>query len=229
MNTAAHWKGRIVVAGIVLLMAACDSSSSDPASDSTRPPIETSVTSTTVVEEEPPRFSMSLVTFGPESFVAITNTSGTAGTMRRLWLCGEVKCLRLPRIGCDDGDSMVIAIGDELPPLIPAGTVMVEDFRGEFETLDISDGQIGLFTKAQPRRARHVYDYVEWGVAGHEHSELAISAGVWETGHVPVSADTAGVFAGAFPTEAADDWEAQTALDLVEPPQWMTGNPYPIP
>ena len=106
----------------------------------------------------------------PGGTVEIKNLGTAAVDVSNYWLCDFPSYRRLGAGGTS------IACGDLN---LGAGEILTVD---NFNVIDATDGKMGLYDAQSFGSADAMVDYVEWGSTGHGRSNVAVAAGIWQTG-----------------------------------------------
>ncbi len=172
-------------------------------------PSTTVAPDTEVAQTGEPDFAIAQLVFGEAPYAAIRNTGSGAGSTAGLWLCQFPGYWALPDTTLEPGELLAVALGDTaVPDLI--GVAATADAEGALGVVAPAGGELGLYSDARFTDPAAIIDYVEWGVAGHERSDIAVGAGIWvEGGFVEMPAEALGLIAGGFPTTGPDGWVAE--------------------
>lgn len=175
----------------------------------TTPPTTTAppVTTTTLPPNAAPRFGITQVGFGEAAHVVIANRGNGPGTLEGMWLCQFPNCRRLPAGQLGPGESAVIGLTDASPPEL-AGIAVTVDLGPALGAIRPQSGALALYAERAFDDPAAVVSYVEWGSGGHQRSDVAIAAGIWTEGFVPVPVEAAAITSGVFPVSGPGDWFA---------------------
>jgi len=134
--------------------------------------------------------------------IELKNIGSTTIDVSSYWLCDFPSYQQVSNSALDCGSAMM-APGDLL-------TV------NNFNVVDESDGEMGLYSNNSFGNAASMLDYVEWGSTGHQRSSVAVAAGVWTTGaFVPAFASGESLsYSGSG--DGVDSWTAGASTVCLE-------------
>lgn len=96
--------------------------------------------------------------------------------------------------------------GSEFLP--PPGAKDTFDASGKLGNIAAESGEVGLYSRGDFGSSGAIVDYVEWGMAGHGRTSVAVEAGIWPGGgFVPTDGDTSAISANVTPTDGPEDWD----------------------
>lgn len=191
----------------LLLITACGGGTSSTTSTSTSAPAATTTTagSVTTTAVTPTTAAPSTTTEAPAEgrlelysvvFAAamVVVHNGTADTVELTdyWLCQGSTCSPVPSIEMPADSYLSINAGSQVFLPIPGSLTVdgIVDLGG----FDPANGEVALFSSDRVSEAEAVVSYVEWGSSGHDHSLLAIDAGLWQEGwFVATDAETSAI------------------------------------
>ena len=183
--------------GATSTITAPESTTQAPASTSTSPPGGASA------------LRIDEIVFAGGPYVIISNLGTGPGSTAGYWICQFPSYYALPAVDLLPGEKLAVPLGvDPVPDLI--GVVAIADVSLPIGEVTTRDGELGLYSDNTFNSSDAIVDYVEWGMTGHARSDVAVEAGIWETGgFVEVPDETLAVVAEAFPTLGPDDWFAE--------------------
>ncbi len=93
------------------------------------------------------------------------------------------------------------------------GSILAID---NFNFIDASDGEMGLYLNNSYTNPESILDYVEWGSTGHQRSSVAVAAQIWSTGDfVPAfGSDQSLAYSGTG--DGIDSWTASTSSSICD-------------
>ena len=104
----------------------------------------------------------------PNGTVELKNIGQSNVDVSTYWLCDFPAYQQIQ-------NSNIICGNTDMAP----GSILTVD---NFNTIDGSDGEMGLYTSSSFGSSSAIIDYVEWGSTGHGRSNVAVNAGIWTTG-----------------------------------------------
>jgi hypothetical protein len=180
---------RTVVA-IALVLAACSSGTSDPGQDdgpileSTPPssavttaPAATDdgdeTTTTTTVVTGDAQFVIGDIVFGDTGSIAVGNLGPDAGDLTGYWVAVHPYYLELPSTILAAGTSIIVSMDAVADPelVVPA--------FGLLPPLNVSSGEVGLYSSGEFANPAAMVDYAAWGSTNQVRFATAVAAGLW--------------------------------------------------
>ena len=190
---------------LLLLVAACGGSTSSTTSTSSPAATTTTAASVTTTAVTPTTEAPTTTTEAPVegrlelysvafSAAMVVVHNGTADTVDLTdhWLCQGSTCSPIPSIQMPADSYLSINAGSQVFLPIPGSLTVdgIVDLGG----FDPANGEVALFSSDPVSDADAVVSYVEWGSSGHDHSLLAIDAGLWQEGwFVATDAETSAI------------------------------------
>jgi len=105
--------------------------------------------------------------------VELKNIGTATVNIADYWLCDYPAYQQISNSNIICGDAM----------LEPGALLSVDDFN----TINSTDGELGIYIDRAFSNPNSIIDYVEWGSTGHGRSNVAVEAGIWSTGDVVLS------------------------------------------
>ncbi|MEO0732584.1 MAG: T9SS type A sorting domain-containing protein, partial [Bacteroidota bacterium] len=102
--------------------------------------------------------------------IELFNGTDEAINVSDYWLCNFPAYTRI--------GTMTVECGELL--IQPGEVTVISGFGG----FDAVDAELGLYTTNSFGSSNAIISYLEWGSTGHQRSNVAVAAGVWETGQV---------------------------------------------
>lgn len=173
----------------------------------------TLATTTTLPPDAAAEFAVTEIQFGENGFVAIANVGTGAGNLGGYALCSRPQYFQIPPIELEPLETVWLAIGDGANLEGGAGIAKaVIPMNGLLGPVGRTGGELALYRTSAFADPEQMVTYVEWGVAGHGRSEVAIEAGLWEPdAFITIPADAFGIqsLAGTIrPAAGPEDWTA---------------------
>ena len=196
---------------LALVAAACSDDDSDSAETTTAPTSTSTAAPTTTTEaasEGGAVFAMVEVGLGAaEQYVVIQNTGDASGSLQGFAICQAPTYHLFVDIEVAPGELVFVSLGGDLPEL---ASVAKETVIASIGSISTDDGEIGLYSESGDfENSDAIIDYVEWGNSGHTRSDVAVGAGIWNSGDFVVTTpDTNGLIVADQSGGGADNWEA---------------------
>lgn len=123
---------------------------------------------------------------GEDAWVSLGNFTDVPVQIGGLHLCQGSNCEELPERIVEPGENVYVVVSGD-PAL--DGLAMIDDAGlGELRP---SDGELSLFSRPDFDDPSALVLFLEWGSTPHEHTDLALEAGLWVEGAFAPSTDRA--------------------------------------